>query len=245
MLSFLRTNFLSLVFTTLFFAFSTNSAFAHVTLVQPDSGDVLDGGSSFTIKWIIDEEVAPDENWDIRFSRDNGASWEVVAKNLRSTVRQFNWNVPNINTSQGRIEVIEDFPSGADDGARSGAFTIVKVKPFAFNCETDFGQWILGLERLAMETGDTQSCVLKLSNSQFGVPVEILTKAKGRGSDFLDISPINGVTDENGEVVFNITATQPGIGWVAWGIPNERGQFKFNKKSYDAGNAWGMFIDVE
>lgn len=117
-----------LVFLSLQTAFWENITLAHVELTQPAGGEVLNGNSDFTIQWTIDESVAPNENWDIRFSPNNGLNWKIIATNLKSTTRQFNWRVPNINTTQAIIEVIEDRPSGADDGVRSGRFTIVKTR---------------------------------------------------------------------------------------------------------------------
>ena len=122
-------NYLRYIFSIFFIVLCiTNICYAHVTILQPVGGEVLTGNSNFTIKWDIDESVPPNENWDIRFSPDNGLNWKVVTKNLNSTVRQFNWKVPNVNTTQGRIEVIEDRPTGTDDGVRSGPFTIVRLK---------------------------------------------------------------------------------------------------------------------
>ena len=61
----------------------------------------------------------------------------------------------------------------------------------------------------------------------------------------IEIEPETGVADENGEVVVTITAVKKGKDWAAWAVPNDRGEFRFNKKTYDGGLAWGMFVEVK
>lgn len=225
--------------------FSATTLFAHITLLEPNSGDEISGGSTFTIKWEIDETVAPDENWDIRFTSDNGTNWDVVTKNLTSTVREFNWQVPNINTTQAKIEVIQDLPDGEDDGARSGTFTITKTKSFSFNCETNLTNWVAGLEKLTMDQGENQSCTLKLTHVEPGSPVEISTNTRKGLRSTIEVFPTKGVTDENGELTFSITGFNRGMDWVSWAVPNSNGKFEFTKESYDNGKAWGMFVEIK
>ena len=52
------------------------------------------------------------------------------------------------------------------------------------------------------------------------------------------------MTDENGELEITITTLKKGRDWAAWAVPNEDNEFEFNKKSYDEGLAWGMFVKV-
>ena len=236
--------FTCLIFTFFSSLFLCSNTFAHVTILQPNSGDVIDGGVEFPVKWEIDEDVAPDTNWDIRFSRDGGDNWEVVTTNLESTIREFNWLVPNINTTDGRMEVIEDRATGEDDGGRTGTFTIRKSKSFSFNCDDDFGKWFLGLEKMAMEVGDEQSCTLKLTNIASGVPIKISTHLLGGRRSSVSVFPSDAITDENGEVIFTITALDNGLTWVSWAVPNENGEFEFNKKAFNNGTAWGAGFKV-
>lgn len=236
---------ISLLFLLSLFAFSGKTTFGHEVL-QPAEGEVLKGGSVFTIKWEIHEEVEPDANFDIRFSQDNGENWDVVVKNLESTVREFDWIVPNINTTEALIEVIEDRPSGSDAGARSGPFTIVKTKPFEFSCEDNLEQWLFGLEKLVMNLGNEQSCILKLTTDlKHAGPVEISTNLKRGRRASIEVSPIRGITDKNGELEFTITAINEGIDWISWAMPNSEGEFEFTKEAYDKGMAWGMFVEVK
>jgi len=222
------------------------TTFAHVTLLEPTGGETLEGDSAFTIKWDVDEEVAPEENWDIRFSRDNGQNWDVVTTNLLFTTREFNWPVPNINTTQGRIEVIEDFPDGEDEGARSPAFTITRTntKAFTFNCETAFEDGPRGLEMLVMRLGEEQSCILKLTNPDPDKPMEVFTKIRKGSRPPIEVAPVNETINDNGELEFIVRATDTGITWVAWAISDTETGRKFTRETYRNNTAWGLFIDV-
>lgn len=233
----------SIFLTSLFFG---STSFAHVTILQPKSGDVIDGGTEFPIKWQIDEAVAQDTNFDIRFSRDGGTNWEVVTTNLESTIREFNWLVPDINTTQGRMEIIEDRASGEDDGGRTGTFTIKKAgsKLFTFNCAGKIKKWVFGLEKLEIDLGDEQSCVLKLTNLEPGVEVEVSTKLRKGIRPSIDVTPRKDIVDQDGILEILITGINAGIDWVAWAIQDSNGKFSFTKDAYDDGTAWGMFVDV-
>lgn len=235
---------ISFPFLLLLFVFSGRTAFSHEVL-QPAGGEVLKGGSVFTIKWEIDEEVSPDSNFDIRFSKDNGENWDVVATNLESTAREFDWTVPNINTTEARIEVIEDRFSGSDAGMRSEPFAIVKTKSFEFRCEDELEQWLFGLEKLVMNLGNEQSCILKLTRLEPGAPLEISTNLRRGRMASIEVSPIRGIADENGGLEFTITAINEGIDWISWAVPNSEGEFEFTKEAYDEGRAWGMFVEVK
>ncbi|MGR3317228.1 MAG: hypothetical protein ACUZ8O_01935 [Candidatus Anammoxibacter sp.] len=240
---YLRNFKIYLISLALLFSFS-NRVFAH-EFIQPEAGDVLTANSDFTLIWEVPEdEFDPASNFDIRFSRDNGSNWDIVVTNLDSSLREFEWKVPNINTNQGMLEIIEDRDNGDDDGGRSDVFTIVKTKAFTFNCEDVFKKWLFGLEILTMDIGNEQSCVLKLTHIEPDVAVEISTKPRAVGRSSIEVFPTSGITDENGELEFTLTAMNEGIGWISWSVPDTNGKVRFNKKAYDIGNAWGMIVNV-
>ncbi|MGR3318153.1 MAG: cohesin domain-containing protein [Candidatus Anammoxibacter sp.] len=118
-------------------------------------------------------------------------------------------------------------------------------KSFTFNCEHSMKRGsFLGLEKLTMNVGDTENCTLKLTNHEPGKTVEVsLLLRKGLRSA-IKVEPARSVTDENGELKSTITAIRKGRDWAAWAVKNERGAFWFNKKTYDTGLAWGMFVEV-
>ncbi len=118
-------------------------------------------------------------------------------------------------------------------------------KSFSFVCDQAMNIGPAGLETIFMNVGDTESCLLKLANNIPGVNVEVAAVLRAGFKTSISIDPVSAMTDENGEILVTITAENPGIDWAAWAVPNDRGEIVFNKRAYDKGRAWGMFIDVE
>lgn len=118
-------------------------------------------------------------------------------------------------------------------------------KSFTFKCNRNLQIGNVGIERLIMHLGESESCKTKLTNLDPNTPITIRTRIRHGIQSSIIVEPETGITDENGEIEFEITATNEGIDWVAWAVPNETGAFVFNKKAYDNGKAWGMFVEVK
>ncbi len=118
-------------------------------------------------------------------------------------------------------------------------------KSFTFKCNKDLQVGFADIERLNLRLGENEHCVLKLTNLESGLPVEISSRLRKGLLPTIKIEPPRSITDANGEIEITITAIRKGIDWAEWTAPNDRGQFKFNKQSYDKGLAWGMFVEVK
>ena len=119
-------------------------------------------------------------------------------------------------------------------------------KSFTFNCEQSFRRgFFFGLETLAMDVGDTENCTLMIVNHEPGKKIEILSQISKGFMSAIKIEPARGVTDENGELKITITAIREGRDWAAWAVQNTDGEFEFSKEAFDAGLAWGMFVEVK
>lgn len=118
-------------------------------------------------------------------------------------------------------------------------------KAFTFNCDEKFIKTPFGLDKLILELGENEECVLKLTNTEPGIPVNALTNARKGLRPTINVEPASGATDNNGELKFTINATGKGVDWIAWATPNENGEIKFGWKAFKAGNAWGMFVKVK
>jgi len=118
------------------------------------------------------------------------------------------------------------------------------TKSFTFNCNNDLTNGPLDLEILFMELANNETCTLKLTNLEPGPAIEIGTNLRSGLRSSIKVEPEFGITDINGEVNFTIIALKKGIDWISWAIPNNKGEFEFNKQAYDNGTAWGMFVDV-
>ncbi len=137
---------------------------------------------------------------------------------------------------------------GSDSLTRNDLINITPQsgKSFTFNCENSMKRGpFLELEKLNMKLGDSENCTLKLTNHEPGKRIEVSSLLRKGFWSAIKIEPARSVTDENGVLEITITAARKGRDWAAWAVPNDRGQFEFNKKTYDTGLAWGMFVEVK
>jgi len=71
-----------------------------ITVVNPNGGEELDGGSTYEINWSSNDV----EDVKIEYSINNGASWDLIVDTTPST-GAYLWDVPNILTTQGRVKI--------------------------------------------------------------------------------------------------------------------------------------------
>lgn len=80
---------------------------AHVTLVYPTGGETFVPGSEVKIEWQLVISHG-DQDWDLYFSSDGGLHWEAIQLDMPVAVLSYRWTVPDIETTQGRIKVVQD-----------------------------------------------------------------------------------------------------------------------------------------
>ena len=80
---------------------------AHVNLTSPQGGEVFQPGQTVNIQWeiVIQHNTL---NWDVYFSGDGGSTWEIIRADLDASLLNYQWTVPQINTTQGRIKIVQD-----------------------------------------------------------------------------------------------------------------------------------------
>lgn len=112
-----------------------NPARGHVTLNDPNGGEVMEVGTTFTIEWQI--AIAHSlQNWDLWYSNSGaGGPWMEIAMDLPpgdptvGSIHTYEWTVPDDPTDQARIRVRMD-NSGTDYEDISNAdFTIETGDP--------------------------------------------------------------------------------------------------------------------
>ena len=175
---------------------------------------------------------------------DGGLAVEATLSGPGDVFVDSTGNIFIADSNNGRIRKVsfDQDDTGGDDSDDDD----VGGKSFTFNCDHSMKRsFFLGLETLTMNVGDTENCTLKLTNHESGKTVEIATRLRKWFGSAIEVEPSSGVTDENGELKITITALRKGINWSAWAVPNENGKFMFNKKTYDTGLAWGMFVEVK
>jgi len=103
-----------------------------VSVVQPNGGEVLQGGTSFDIKWTASDPDgdATIQHFEVRLSTDGGVNFNTtLSSNVAGTARMFTWNVPTgLNTTTARISVLVFDNVGASALDTSNAnFTISDI----------------------------------------------------------------------------------------------------------------------
>jgi len=104
-------------------AILTANVSAHVILDYPEGGENFHMGEVVQIQWQLAQYHGP-ANWDLYFSSNGGVTWEPIALNLPETQLTYDWTVPNIETTSGRVKVIQDNNVGIDYEDSSGDFII-------------------------------------------------------------------------------------------------------------------------
>jgi len=85
---------------------------ASITITSPNGGEVWAGCTQKTITWVA---VGTSNNYSIDYTTDGGASWVSVTSSLYITNGTYTWTVPNINSTNCRIRIIDsNSPSVSD-----------------------------------------------------------------------------------------------------------------------------------
>ncbi len=84
----------------------SNSSFAHIKLLDPEGGETFIVGEVIIISWE-EEQTHMAIDFDLYFSSDGGETWEEIAS-LNVDRLEYPWTVPDIETEQGKIRVIQD-----------------------------------------------------------------------------------------------------------------------------------------
>ena len=115
-------------------------------------------------------------------------------------------------------------------------------KLFTVKCTSNFRSGIFNIDKLIITREEDISCTLKLSNPEPDFNVKTKVRVFIGNKEILTIDPKIGITDQNGEIVFNIRATDKGTAWISWS-PED------NENISDSGirtrrNTWGAIVRI-
>ena len=115
-------NYLIIIFLTL-----GTQLFGHVNLLNPTGGETFIAGEEVQVNWQI--AIMHDlQNWDLYYSPDGGANWEIIEEDIAPGLLTYTWLVPNNMTAEGRIRILMD-NTGTDYEGISADFTIEATTP--------------------------------------------------------------------------------------------------------------------
>ena len=103
-------------------------AFAHVQPVSPLGGEHYYPGTETKIQWTEAQDHG-ESNWDLFYSIDDGVSWIDIAIDLSKETLEYVWTIPNIESKQVKVRIVQDNKSGTDYESISNFFTISKNPP--------------------------------------------------------------------------------------------------------------------
>lgn len=147
----LRPRLAALAVTVLAAFVVTPHAQAHIDLLKPDGGEKIDGGSTYTIEWII--IISHDLlNWDLWYSHEGPTGpWTEVAMDLPGgdstpgTIHTYEWTVPDEPDDTVWFRVRMDNEATDYEGISEASFTINCVGDLDGDGSVAFGDLLIVL----------------------------------------------------------------------------------------------------
>ncbi|MFA4906133.1 MAG: right-handed parallel beta-helix repeat-containing protein [Candidatus Margulisiibacteriota bacterium] len=85
--------------------FAIDSTTPETTVVAPNGGERIAGGSSYNLQWTATDAVGLRANpITFRYSTDSGGTWNLIAADQPNT-SPYSWTVPTINSTTVRVSV--------------------------------------------------------------------------------------------------------------------------------------------
>lgn len=95
-----------------------------VTVTAPGTGEVINPGTVFTIRWTSSDNVGVSSH-DVQFSTNGGLTFTTLASGLSGQQHHYDWSVPiDVSTSQARIRIVARDAAGNEGRGETGNFTI-------------------------------------------------------------------------------------------------------------------------
>jgi len=92
----------------------------NITLTYPNGGEGLVPGDNEMIRW---DAFGNTSTFTLEYSLDNGANWSLISSNVNSSIRYYNWTVPNNFTGEGLIRISR----GSQTDQSDAVFTVIDI----------------------------------------------------------------------------------------------------------------------
>ena len=145
----------------------TNEAIRTALLLQPNGGEQLETGTVAKIKW----EMVNVEHLSIWFSTNGGTNWNLIAANIDASPAEYNWTVPETESSNCLIKISVDDDNSVNDISNStfSTYTILKDNLLVNgNFSLAFNNWTLYSNMGANASGNVIDRVLNVTFQNAG-----------------------------------------------------------------------------
>ena len=135
-----------------------------VTLLSPNGGEVLDQ-PTVAVSWTAEDPDGDPLTFALQYSKDDGATWELVAQNLEgSSVEIDSLNVSRTDAGRFRVLANDGIHTGSDES--DGTFTVPNRIPSARIVQPDGDVTIARDQTLALEGDATDADTGSLTDDQ-------------------------------------------------------------------------------
>ena len=173
-------------------AFTVDSTPPTVTVNQPNGGETLQGGSTYTIEWTASDAGTgvASNSVGLAYSTDSGSSWTTIATD-EADDRAYNWSVPTIDSSTVRVRVnATDVAGNVGSDTSDGDLTITSTAPSVT------GASIAGAPINVSETGTTRTVTVNFDQPMdTNVPPTVEVRELPNSND-LPVSANPGYVDD-------------------------------------------------
>jgi hypothetical protein len=175
-----------------------------LNLTQPNGGEILYTGQSYTITWISNEVAQV----KIEFSSNNGTSWNTIAPNYPADSSYYSWDpVPDIITTNGLVRISDISTDTLTDQSQS-VFAIGKPQSISVLSPNGEEQWPAKSRKvITWNSSQVSSVKIEYSNNN---GVDWYTIAASTESDgYYEWEPLPEIPSTNAKIRISDTDGYP------------------------------------
>ncbi len=233
-----------------------------IIVVSPNGGENFVTGVIHKIRWTKEFIT----NVRIEFSTNNGTTWTELANNYASNSNEFDWTIPNLNSTSSKIRISDQTDAGINDQSNA-VFTISNKGIVVLNPDGG-GKWQVGkVNEIKWYSNNIQNVKISysLNNGANWSPISLSTPASAKkiqwpvvdnpSTNFIvkikDVSSTTEDVSNSVSTIAKLKLDQPNGGEhcaaalnykIKWSGANvEKVKLEY---SNDAGNSWVLIANM-
>ncbi|MFH2030603.1 MAG: hypothetical protein ABIJ40_08330 [Bacteroidota bacterium] len=116
----------------------TNQIVQGIAIISPNGGEIWEANTSKNITW----SSSGIDSVKIEFTSNGGNTWSTITDSLSSS-GSYDWNVPNINSTQAKVRV-RDYKDGDPSSESNSTFSIKQAGSLSLTKPTSGEVWMAG-----------------------------------------------------------------------------------------------------